>query len=413
MWQLATAALIMLSLSDMAGVCRGETADSRSGDALPSRRQLPRRAIGAALAFPFGGRVALIAVAMPLWGVRVTLVTLIGWAIVGVGSAIASQARDNALVPDPADSAGPAALDDQVASAEAYDVGSAGSADSVAAAATVPFAMALPVDGISASAAMTSAATSTADLSPADLLPGPGAVPAAPGSGVMAAAEDPVATLEELMEAGVADDPASVAEPHQGLLATVRACRDDGRFALRLGRVVRGQLVPLPPALAGLAATALLGWLGMRNLPGLLLLTPLVVMLLAAFGSAHPHDRSMDWLTPSVLLAGQLLYTTAVGFSFGVPGPITFTLCALTALQCASLAGSASLASDASWAGGGATQNAGQWAGAGLGWEGRMLIVGVGAMAGVPAIAFTLLGLYLAVSTSSRILPRYAAPPRS
>jgi hypothetical protein len=278
----------------------------------------------------------------------------------------------------------------------------------------------VPMDGVSAPAAVTSfAGGSTAELSTADLLPGAGAVPAAPVSAAVAA-EDPVATLEDLMEAGPAADVAPVAAADPRLLATVRACRDDGRFALRLGRVVRGQLVPLPPALAGLSATALLGWLGIRSLPGLLLLTPLVVMLLAAFGSAHPHDRGLDWLTPTVLLAGQLLYTTAVGFSFGVPAPITFTLCALTALHCVSLApragasltggaGGADLASGASGDG----QNAGQWAGAGLGWEGRMLIVGVGAMAGVPAVAFTALALYLVVSTSSRILPRYVALPRS
>jgi hypothetical protein len=219
----------------------------------------------------------------------------------------------------------------------------------------------------------------------------------------LAAAEDPVATLEELMEASPAAELAPVVAPDPQLLATVRACRDDGRLALRLGRVVRGQLVPLPPAVAGLAATVLLAWLGMRNLPGLLLLTPLVVMLLAAFGSAHPHDRGLDWLTPGVLLGGQLLYTTAVGFSFGVPAPITFTLCALIGLHCASLAGGAS----------GDGQNAGQRAGSGLGWEGRMFMVGIGAMAAVPAVAFAALAAYLAVGTSSRILPRYAGPSRS
>ena len=85
--------------------------------------------------------------------------------------------------------------------------------------------------------------------------------------------------------------------------------------------------MPLPPAVAGLAATLLLAWLGMRNLPGLLLLTPVVVMLLAAFGSRHPHDGRLDWLTPAVLLAGQMVYFAAVGFSFRVPPPVTFTLC--------------------------------------------------------------------------------------
>jgi hypothetical protein len=127
----------------------------------------------------------------------------------------------------------------------------------------------------------------------------------------------------------------------------------------------------------------------MRNLPGLLLLTPLVVMLLAGFGSTHPHAGRLDWLTPAVLLAGQLVYVAAVGFAFGVPAALTFTLCALISLRYVELA---------------ARGRRLRWRSpdSRLGWEGRMLIVGFGAIVGVPLIAFVALSVYLAVLIFAR-----------
>jgi hypothetical protein len=154
--------------------------------------------------------------------------------------------------------------------------------------------------------------------------------------------------------------------------------------------VVRGQFVPLPPAVAGLAATSFLAWLGMRNLGGLLLLTPLIVMLLAAFGSGHPHNGRLDWLVPACLLAGQLVYIAAIGFSFGVWAPVTFTLCALIALRYVDLA-----RPDRRDAPGGAATR--------LGWEGRMLAVGIGAMLGITTVAFVALSVYVAALVYGRV----------
>jgi hypothetical protein len=163
--------------------------------------------------------------------------------------------------------------------------------------------------------------------------------------------------------------------------------------------VVRGQFVPLPPAVAGLAATSFLAWLGMRNLPGLLLLTPLVVMLLAAFGSGHPHDGRLDWLVPAVLVGGQLVYIAAVGFSFGVPSPVTFTLCALVALRYVDLARrdrpSPARAADTR-----------------PGWEGRMLAVGIGAMLGITTVAYVVLAVYVAALVCGRVRTSLLPAPR-
>jgi len=172
--------------------------------------------------------------------------------------------------------------------------------------------------------------------------------------------------------------------------ATIAAYRDDGAAAVWLSRVVRGQFVPLPPAVAGLVAASFLAWLGMRNLPGMLLLTPLVVMLLAAFGSGHPHNGRLDWLVPAVLVAGQLVYIAAIGFSFGVPAPATFTLCALIALRYVDLARRE-------------PRNAAQAADTRPGWEGRMLVVGIGAMLGIATVAYVALAAYVAALICGRL----------
>ena len=119
----------------------------------------------------------------------------------------------------------------------------------------------------------------------------------------------------------------------------IAACRDDGLIATEIGLPVRGQLVPLPPALTGVAAVAVLAILGLRNLPGLVLLAPVVAMLLAAVGSSHPHDGPVDWIVP-VLLAGRAVRLhRAIGVATGVPAPLIFAVCALTALHYADLAG--------------------------------------------------------------------------
>ena len=179
--------------------------------------------------------------------------------------------------------------------------------------------------------------------------------------------------------------------------ATIAAYRDDGAAAVWLSRVVRGQFVPLPPAVAGLVAASFLAWLGMRNLPGMLLLTPLVVMLLAAFGSGHPHDGRLDWLVPAVLVAGQLVYIAAIGFSFGVPAPVTFTLCALIALRYVDLARRD-------------PRNAAQAADTRPGWEGRMLVVGIGAMLGIATVAYVALAAYAGALICGRLKAGLAPP---
>jgi hypothetical protein len=350
-WQLAVAVMIVLSVRRTAVAC------SRPATDAPGAGNPVGHAIRVFFSCPPGGRIALITLAAPIWGARATLMFLLEWGIVATGFALTGRGPYRVPVAGSAEPAGPALVADSPVPVEADEP---------------PAALAAPTR------------EAGQDEPPPTLADSP----------ELTAALDLFVYAEPVTQAEAA--PEAAADPQA--LATMAACRDDGRVALWLGRVVRGELVPLPPAVAGLAATSLLAWLGMRNLPGPLLLTPVVVMLLAAFGSGHPHDGRLDWLTPAVLLAGQLVYFAAVGFSFRVPPPVTFTLCGLVALHYVELAGrggpDALQASDTR-----------------LGWEGRMFIAGLGAMIGIVMVAYLALSAYLVVLVCAKIMTSRPVPP--
>ncbi|MGH3173200.1 MAG: hypothetical protein ACRDPF_04945, partial [Streptosporangiaceae bacterium] len=93
------------------------------------------------------------------------------------------------------------------------------------------------------------------------------------------------------------------------------AYRGDGVLAHWAGALVDGRLPPLPPLLVGLLVTGVLAALGLGNLPGILLLTPIEAMMLAALGSRHPHDGRLDWLAPALLLTGEGVFLGALGLA--------------------------------------------------------------------------------------------------
>jgi hypothetical protein len=183
----------------------------------------------------------------------------------------------------------------------------------------------------------------------------------------------------------------SLSQPAETRAArAIVACRDDGLIAIEAGLLTRGQLVPLPPALTGVAAVSVLAVLGLRNLPGPLLLAPVVAMLLAAVGSSHPHDGRLDRLVPAMLQAGQYLYIAAIGFASGVPAPLIFALCALITLRYADLPGHPP-------------------SGKAMGWEGRMITVGLGAALGMATVAYLLLAAYVGVLSCREIMRSWLA----
>jgi hypothetical protein len=183
-------------------------------------------------------------------------------------------------------------------------------------------------------------------------------------------------------------------------LAVIARCRDDGLISRWAGSLVRGQLTPLPPALVALAAVALLAHLGLRDLPGFLTLAPPLMMLVAAPGSSHFHDGRLDWLVPAVLLGAQYIYITALGFASGVPAAVTFLLAAVVAVHYADLGSPGSPPPTSP------THSARRPDM--LGWEGRMLVCGLGAALGVAMFAYLALAAYLAFLLGSKVVTGYS-----
>jgi hypothetical protein len=165
-----------------------------------------------------------------------------------------------------------------------------------------------------------------------------------------------------------------------GVLA---AYRGDGPLAYRIGGVVRGQLPPLPPLLVGLGVTCDLAVLGVANLHSPLVLAPVAAMLLAALGARHPHNGRLDWLVPSLLLAGEGIFLAPLGFARHVWLPVIFALLAAVVLRHADLAYRAR-------SGRGIPDDT-----FGLGWDGRMLLAGLAGWLGFVPFAYAALAAWL------------------
>jgi len=163
------------------------------------------------------------------------------------------------------------------------------------------------------------------------------------------------------------------------------AYRDDGVVARWLGGLVQGRLPPLPPVLVGLFVTCVLTALGLGNLPGILVLTPVEAMLLAGLGACHPHDGRLDWLVPALLEAGECVFLAALGFSHRVPAELVFALLAGVIMRHLDLAYRAR-------SGHGIPADR-----FGLGWDGRMLLAGLAAMIGIVPFVYAALSGYLLV----------------
>ena len=177
-----------------------------------------------------------------------------------------------------------------------------------------------------------------------------------------------------------AEDSAPERPDEDGGLA---AYRGDGALASWIGALVDGRLPPLPPLLVGLLVTGVLAALGLGNLPGILVLTPVEAMMLAALGARHPHDGRLDWLVPALLLTGEGVFLAALGLARHVTPWVVFALLAAVLVRHVDLACRAR-------AGRGIPADV-----FGLGWEGRMLLAGVAAVAGIVPFAYAALSGYL------------------
>ena len=171
--------------------------------------------------------------------------------------------------------------------------------------------------------------------------------------------------------------------PRHDRVADLPAYRNDGKLSRWIGSVVQGRLPPLLPVLVGLMVASTLSALGLANLPGILVLTPVEGMLLAALGSSHPHDGRRDWLVPPLLLAGEFVFLAALGLSRDVAPVALFALLAAIALRHMDV-------------GFRARHRSGISADVlGLGWDGRMLLLGLAALIGQAPLAYVVFSGYL------------------
>jgi hypothetical protein len=175
--------------------------------------------------------------------------------------------------------------------------------------------------------------------------------------------------------------------------------RDDGVLARYLGGLVRGSLLPLPPAVLGLAAVTALAVLGLHGLPGPLLMAPAFVLLLSAPGSANPHLGRFDWLVPVLLLSSQVLYIGAVGAGGRVPGPVVFVLAAALLVRYTDLACAQRPVLLVKPRRRGSPPRE---YGTAMGWEGRMLFIGVTAAVGAATAGYVALTAYLVLLVGAK-----------
>ena len=163
----------------------------------------------------------------------------------------------------------------------------------------------------------------------------------------------------------------------------LRGYRGDGRVGVWIGKWVEGKVPPWPPLVVGLLVTGVLVALGLHNLSGILLLTPVEAMLLAAFASWHPHDGRSDWIVPPLIQAAEYAFLAEIGYAGHVWPPLTFALVAAAGLRHLDLAyrvrGNLADGIDRR----------------GFGWEGRMIIAGVAAAVGIAPVAYVALAIYL------------------
>jgi hypothetical protein len=412
-WPLAIAVLSLIAVRDLMTAC------SRPGGNALAQGGIAWRTVNLFLTMPAGGRVLLIGIVAPAWGGRAALFALLDWAIIAVGYGLAAQvgspARVRAAVsqPRPPDRApwpgslvillSPSGQDmadldqDEIELAgpgpAGYGRTPGGPADAALALRdgtdTVPGARPDNAFGMRPDGDVCAGPDSADGIRPAA---GPdGADGIRPAAGPDSSDDTrPAATPA----AGPGDRPAAV--PRQVRL------RDDGVLARRLGKPVRGNLLPLPPAALGLAATATLAYLGLRSLPGVLILAPVLIMLLvAAPGSSNRHSGRFDWLVPAVLLGWQFLYVAAVGEAVAVRGPVTFLLCTALLLRYADLAFPGR---PVMLARPGPLSEPFRERGGALGWEGRMLLVGIGAAIGIGTFAYLALTAYLVLLLFAKVL---------
>lgn len=184
--------------------------------------------------------------------------------------------------------------------------------------------------------------------------------------------------------------------------ARLQVYRDDGPVCRALGELARGQLWPLPGAIIALAATAVLlaAGVGAETTPALF--APVVALLLTGPASTHSHEGRMDWLVPPIIRGIEYGYLTVLGFAQGVSAPLVHVLIAVLAFHHYDTVYRTRQG-----------LRPPEWIfRAGLGWEGRMLIVAFTGLSGLLPFAYAALAAYLGLLFASESVRTWAGTGR-
>ena len=374
-WHLAVLALAVTAIRRMAGLCY-ERATERSGGRIRLPRSATRRRLERALTLPAGERVLVLIVAGGIWGPRIAFLALIVGGVLAAGYVVTARvvgARDSAADGGFIDAGGAMTV-----TPAGHDEGSISLDASLSPLGGLLGALARPDTGPDPD-------RPDPDRPGASLLPG----------GMSGPADAPRGRARR-----------SAARTSRVASFGIPAYRDDGPISLWLGRLVEGRIPPIPPLIVGLFVTSALAALGMSNLSGVLLLTPVEAMLLAGLGSSHPHNGRLDWLVPALIQVGEYLFLAALAFTHRVASPLVFTLVAAVVLRHLDVAYRARhriawpgprkirtfvAGYSLTWPPTGADGRPADVTG--LGWEIRMLILGIGAAVGItPVVAVALAG---------------------
>ncbi|MEU7740529.1 DUF5941 domain-containing protein [Nonomuraea sp. NPDC049158] len=169
--------------------------------------------------------------------------------------------------------------------------------------------------------------------------------------------------------------------------ARLLAYRDDGPLVHALaGRIGKG-IPPVPATLVALLAVVAVTVTGVLKPGPILLLPPLIVLLLVLPTAPRDHLGRLDWLTPPLLRGAEFLTIIAVGLAADVPKWLLFVLVYVVGYHTYD---TVYRTRQSIWPP--------AWVfHAGLGWELRLLIIGIGAALGVLTPVLAVLTAYLFV----------------
>ncbi|MGH3319083.1 MAG: DUF5941 domain-containing protein [Streptosporangiaceae bacterium] len=171
--------------------------------------------------------------------------------------------------------------------------------------------------------------------------------------------------------------------------------RDDGPVARAVGGLWNAPSPPLFPTMLGVALPFAV--LGAEPRPGLSVFAAGWCAIIGGLVAGHAHAGRLDWLVVPMLRAAEYAFIGGLGLGHGVPPALVLALLGALAFH----------HYDTVYRVLQRREPASPWLGlAALGWDGRMLVVALGVMAGVPTVLFAVLTgvlwlLFLAESTMS------------